>query len=243
MGDVSWLEQSAGDVRPDDVWLTNYERCVLNTLRFPKRRADWRLGRWTAKCAISLYANFQYRLEAFQKIEIRAASSGAPVAYIGDRLSSLTISISHRGDTAICGVGDHELEMGCDLELIETRSAAFLADYFTPQEQEQFANTSFVKMPLLSAILWSAKESTLKAVRTGLRLDTRCVGVDPLADAVATRGWLPLRIRYTGYRSVGERLFEGWWQPVGSTVRTFVADRLPNPPMCIAVPATCTKGW
>ena len=57
--DVYWLEQVEGDVPPNDDWLSASEAACLARLRFAKRRADWRLGRWTAKCAVSEYLSLQ----------------------------------------------------------------------------------------------------------------------------------------------------------------------------------------
>ena len=56
---VYWLEQSDGDVPVGDGWLSAGERATLDRLRIPKRRADWRLGRWTAKCAAAAYLNLE----------------------------------------------------------------------------------------------------------------------------------------------------------------------------------------
>ena len=50
-----WLQQSEEDVSTCDDWLSGDEAIVLRGLRFAKRRSDWRLGRWTAKCAVAAY--------------------------------------------------------------------------------------------------------------------------------------------------------------------------------------------
>jgi hypothetical protein len=39
-----WLTQTLADVPRQDDWLTPAERACLAKLRFPKRRAEWRLG-------------------------------------------------------------------------------------------------------------------------------------------------------------------------------------------------------
>ena len=89
-------------------------------------------------------------------------------------------------------------ELGCDLEIIEPRSDAFVADYFTTEEQALIARASAADRPRLLALLWSAKESALKALHEGLRLDTRCVIVSPFDESFDLNGWSPLRVRYTG---------------------------------------------
>lgn len=54
---VYWLEHRAEDVPPMDDWLSAGETVSLNGFRFAKRRADWRLGRWTAKHAVASFLN------------------------------------------------------------------------------------------------------------------------------------------------------------------------------------------
>ena len=79
---IYWLEQSARDVPADDNWLCPNELACLKNLRFAKRRADWRLGRWTAKRTVSACLDWPAYSQILAKIEIRATSSGAPEAVI-----------------------------------------------------------------------------------------------------------------------------------------------------------------
>ena len=72
--EVYWLEQSAADVPAEDEWLSESERTVLAGLRFPKRRADWRLGRWTAKCAAAGYLNLGGDAKSLAGVELLAGS-------------------------------------------------------------------------------------------------------------------------------------------------------------------------
>jgi 4'-phosphopantetheinyl transferase len=67
--------------------------------------------------------------------------------------------------------------IGCDLEVIEPRSRRFVLDYFTDAEAAEVAAASRSDRDLLANLVWSAKESALKALRTGLRRDTRTVEV------------------------------------------------------------------
>lgn len=43
------LVQQLEDVPADNHWLSARELAALDKLNIPKRRDDWRLGRWTAK--------------------------------------------------------------------------------------------------------------------------------------------------------------------------------------------------
>jgi len=232
-----WLEQTEADVPVENDWLSTNEVVCLNAMRFLKRRSDWRLGRWTAKCALSVHLDLPADARAFQKMEIRAAASGAPEALYRNHRSALTLSLSHRDGIAICAVAKSDVKMGCDLETVEPRSDAFVTDYFTPEEQALVARASAPNRDRLLALLWSAKESALKALHAGLRLDTRSVIVDPLSESFHIKGWSPLWVRFTEGGSSADQVFHGWWQRVDNIVRTVVANPQPEPPIPLHISA------
>jgi len=214
--EVGWLEQSEADLPADDGWLSAGERARLEGLRFPKRRLDWRLGRWTAKHAVARYLTLPDDSVVLAKLEIRAAPDGAPDVVFDGEPADVSMSLSHRDGRAMCAVAMPGTELGCDLELIEPRSDAFVADYFTAEEQALVAGTPVDLRPRMTTLLWSAKESALKALRQGLRLDTRCVTVE-LPEAEPAGLWHALQVRGQGRR------FDGWWSADGNFVRTVVA--------------------
>jgi 4'-phosphopantetheinyl transferase len=219
-----WLEQTLADLPAADDWLGAAEAVRLSGMRFPKRRADWRLGRWTAKHAVSFYLKLPVDPSSLARVEIRAAPSGAPEAFLGNEPAPVTISISHREGRAACAIAGSPAMLGCDLEIAEPRSDAFATDYFTAEEQDLVAQATEADRWRLLALLWSAKESALKALGEGLRLDTRSVAVDlqPHSSAVV---WQPLRAEYDG------RVFDGWWRQTDNLVRTMVAAPAPAPPL------------
>jgi len=221
---ICWLEQSESDVPLDNDWLSARELLRLRGLRFAKRRADWRLGRWTAKYAVGAYPHLSNQTRDFAEIEILPAPSGAPEVFFGNDPADVTISLTHRDGIAACAVGGADLLLGCDLEIVEPHSDAFIADYFTEKEQALLARAD--NKNLVSTLLWSAKESALKALRAGLRLDTRSVLVSPTLFSREFAGWRPLEVRYTN-----GQIFHGWWQQNGVLVRTLVADSVLPPPV------------
>ncbi|MBZ5720169.1 MAG: 4'-phosphopantetheinyl transferase superfamily protein [Acidobacteriia bacterium] len=246
-----WLQQSEADVPVENDWLGASEADRLNSMRFAKRRADWRLGRWTAKLAVAACLNEFCRPQALAGIEIRPATCGAPEVFIANQPAAVTISLSHCTGVAVCAVARSTVALGCDLEVIEPRSDAFVADYFTPEEQALVAQASATERPRLLTLLWTGKESALKALRAGLRLDTRCVRVSPwdslpgegesgdecLEDSAFTfplsyglNTWCPLQVRYTA-----GQIFSGWWQQTGSLLRTIVAAPPPAPPILLTL--------
>jgi len=229
---VYWFEQTEADVPAENDWLSADEAACLKGMGFAKRRADWRLGRWTAKRALSVCLDVPAHPQVFKKIEIRPAASGAPEVFFADQPTAVTISLSHRAGRAACAVAMSGMEMGCDLEMVEPHSNAFVADYFTSEEQALVARTAPVDRARLLALLWSAKESTLKALHEGLRLDTRCVIVSPFAASFDLNGWSPLRVRYTG-----GQVFQGWWQQADDILRTVVAAQPLDSPIPLIIPA------
>jgi 4'-phosphopantetheinyl transferase len=240
--EIYWLEQNESDVPADNQWLSPEESMCLHTLRFLKRRNDWRLGRWTAKHAIATCLHLPTDFRALANIEIHAAPSGAPEAFLDGEPANIAISLSHRSDTALCTVGPAATKFGCDLELIESHSEAFVDDYFTPSEQVLFARAPLHSRPLLLALLWSAKESALKALRVGLRLDTRSMCVIPgesqgqLLHVLSIPGaWRPVDVRYSE-----SEVFRGWWRAEGDLVRTVVSDFPIAPPRHVRTAVSST---
>jgi len=245
--ETHWLEQAANDVPAHDDWLSADEAVFLGRMRFNKRRADWRLGRWTAKRAAAAYLNLPEDPHALQEIEVRPAPSGAPELFVANRPEAVTISLSHRAGVAACAIAMGGVALGCDLEIIEPRSAGFFADYFTDEEQTLIARGAEKDRFRLVTVLWSAKESALKALREGLRVDTRSLIVtfSPQTDheheaapprlcSVAS-SWRPLQVCCGG----GE-ILQGWWQNTGELVRTLVGAPAPLPPIFLKECAVST---
>jgi 4'-phosphopantetheinyl transferase len=227
---VYWLEQTTADVPEENDWLSASEVGRLNAMRFAKRRADWRLGRWTAKRALSVYLGMLASSQVFKKMEIRSAPSGAPEAFF-ENLPAATISLSHRHGIAACTMAIHGVELGCDLEIVEPRSDAFAADYFTVEEQALIGRASMADRDRLLAVLWSGKESALKALHEGLRLDLRTVVVSPRNAESDSSSWSPMEVGYSDHR-----IFRGWWQHTDHIVRTVVAAPPPDPPIRLQIP-------
>ena len=229
---VHWLEQTKQDLPEENDWLSAGEISFLSRLRFAKRSADWRLGRWTAKHAVAAYLNLPRSPQALSRLEIRPARSGAPEAFCENKSAAVSISVSHSENRALCVVAPPAIDLGCDLELIEPRSDAFLSDYFTAQEQALVMREPVPNRPLLLTLFWSAKESALKALCEGLRLDTRSVIVAPVDLPSGLHDWSPLEVRCDA-----GKIFRGWWQNGNQMVRTVVAAPPPEPPVRLEVPA------
>ena len=186
--EIYWLQQTEADVPPGDDWLSGGERAILEGLRYAKRRADWRLGRWSAKCAAAAYLKSSIPPTCLAEIEVYALPSGAPQVVLPNGLAPVAISLSHRNSIGMCAIGRPDTAIGCDLEIVEAHSTAFMRDYFTEEEEWEIAQAPAGSRQTFVAVLWSAKESTLKALQEGLRLDTRSVSVrlGSRADEIST---------------------------------------------------------
>jgi 4'-phosphopantetheinyl transferase len=249
MMNVHWLEQSEADVPSQNDWLGANEAIRLSSMRFAKRRADWLLGRWTAKRALSAYLKLPFQPDVFWNLEVCAAESGAPEVFFGTESFPLTISLSHRAGRAVCAIAPSDAALGCDLEVAEAHSDGFIADYFSAEEQAVIAQSPATERPALVSLFWSAKESALKALHAGLRMDTRSVTVRLLNTApcsgeqdgrssedpscffrryLGRRGWQALHVSGSD-----GRVFHGWWQRSGDLLRTVVAAPPPAPPILL----------
>lgn len=216
---VRWFEQTEKDLPIENDWLSGNEITRLAGMRFPKRRSDWRLGRWTAKRALAFYLGMPSGPDVLRKIEIRPEPSGAPVTFIlGDRFP-VSISLSHSSGTALCAIAPEGVALGCDLEVVEERHPAFAADYFTDEEQQCVVSSPLSDRYRKLTLLWSAKESALKALRTGLRLDTRSVRVHLPETEFDPSSWSTFEVS-----SPGGQIFHGWHATADNLVRTIVAD-------------------
>lgn len=225
--EVFWFEQRLSDVPEHDLWLGKRELAKLSELRFAKRRSDWRLGRWTTKCALASYLKNSHSRETLSEIEIVAANDGAPEAWIGGQTAPAAISISHSNGIALTVVGCAQSPLGCDLEQVAPRSEGFLSDYFTAKEQIQFRFADRSLRPLLANLFWSAKESALKALRTGLRQDTRSLSVVLTEEFAHDREWHLIEVQ-----SCTSAVFSGWWREERGMLRTIVGQdpsSLPQP--------------
>jgi 4'-phosphopantetheinyl transferase len=240
---VRWLARGMHEVPRSVEWLSAAESARLETLRFPKRRGEVRLARWTAKLAIARALDLDDDAGALSLIEIRAAPTGAPTVFIGTERAPVAVSLTDRADWAVCVVAPADVGVGCDLELVEPRSDAFVRDWFTPTEQDLvFGAVPGEARHLLANLVWSAKESALKVLETGLRRDTRSVEVD-LMEAVGQERWAHLVVR-----AEEGAAFPGWWRRYGDFVLTFAADGHTGQPVSLEEPprlagATPSHSW
>ena len=122
-------------------------------------------------------------------------------------------------------VGSRNLAVGCDLEWVESREDYLILDYFTAEEISISTQCQESEKDLVVNLIWSAKETTLKILREGLRRDTRSVVVLPDlgGDKNEWHAW-------TARCLESSRHFYGWWRTSDGYVYTLASDQPTSPP-------------
>ncbi|MGZ5312530.1 MAG: 4'-phosphopantetheinyl transferase family protein [Solirubrobacterales bacterium] len=212
---IGWLTRSLADVPEGDEWLSARERAALAGVRSAKRASDWRLGRWAAKQALAAWSG-----AALGEMEVLAAEDGAPEALVGGEPAGAALSLSHREGRALAIVADATVAIGCDLEVIEPRSGAFVRTWLAPAERESVLAAGEAGGARLANLLWAAKEAAAKARREGLRLDVGGAVVSLMEDRPGEGEWRPLAVRWER-EGVTAR---GWWREEPGWVYACVSE-------------------
>jgi 4'-phosphopantetheinyl transferase len=227
-----WLARAEEQLPASGQWLTDNERRHAEGMRYTKRRADFLLNRWTLKLTVARALGWADDDGALARIEARPAPDGAPELFVDSQPTGRGVSLTDRAGCAACLVADEPAAIGCDLELVEPRSDAFVHDYLTGAEAS-FVTAAGPAHDVAANLIWSAKESALKVLRTGLRRDTRSVEVTVADLAPPERSWSALEVR-----SAEGAVFGGWWRRSGPfLLTTCAAGGLAQPAALEAVSA------
>jgi 4'-phosphopantetheinyl transferase len=193
--------------------LSASELAKFSAFHFPKRRDEWLLGRWAAKSLPHSLPKYQdYPLD---QIEILNTPEGAPYIQVpGGNREQCCLSLSHSGQLAVCTLTvDQGLRVGVDLEKIETRTETFVLDYFTATERRLVEALAGETRAEAVTLIWSTKESMLKALKVGLRQDTRSVEVRGLEGVPYAHKsnftWNKIEV---GEPNPEGRAWSAWWQ-------------------------------
>jgi 4'-phosphopantetheinyl transferase len=229
VAEVVWFSAGLAHVAGDDGWLDPVLADRLGRMRYTKRLVEARLGRWTAKQALARSLGLSTDPATLADVVVLNAPDGAPEAFVAGEPAGVVIAMTDRADWAVSAVLAGKARVGCDLEIVEPRSAAFVRDYFTPPEHSLVAAGDH---DLMANLIWSAKESALKVLRTGLRRDTRSVVVrcDPATSDEPT-AWRPLTV------TAGDGPdMPGWWIRYGEFILTLCAAVATEPPRSLEDP-------
>jgi 4'-phosphopantetheinyl transferase len=224
MNAVVWHVCRITEVPDDDDWLTDDERVVMSGLAIAKRRADWRLGRWTAKRLLSAELQVPMR-----RVEIRSAGDGAPDAFVDGVPAEVSLSLSHRDGVAVAALARPPTTVGIDLETLESRSDAFVREWLSGEERATLAPSGTAR-DLQVLCCWTGKEASAKVLREGLRLDVRRAVV---VAGPPDRSWTPLTVTWRADACT----HRGWWCHDDSRVIAVVTD--PPTPAPVASSDRC----
>ncbi len=239
----------------DEALLCGAERARLAALHVPRRRAEWLVGRATAKAVVVAALK-----EAFPgpwsraAVEIATQASGMPCARLateargvagftpGQRLP-VSVSISHTQGNAVCAAtcppraGAPLRVRGVDLGVIEQRSRELVADFFTDDEQRYVREGPAEEHDLRANLIWCAKEAVLKTVGLGLTIDTLEVSCRPGSGptdpvewplAPADDAWHPFLAICGPGLLAGGAMLRGIWRPFPGLVAALAARTAPG---------------
>jgi 4'-phosphopantetheinyl transferase len=222
-----WLARGEDRLPPVGEWLTAAERSRAEGLRYAKRRTDFLLGRWTLKLAMARVLGWPDQATQLARIESRPAPGGAPRLYLDGVPAARGISLTDRAGCAVCLVAARAATVGCDIEVVEPRSDAFVRDYLTPAERRVVAGAGPARHKAAN-LIWSAKESALKVLGTGLRRDTWSVEVTVADLTPPDRTWSPLQVC-----TAEGAVFPGWWRQSGPFLVTACWPGGGSPPVAL----------
>jgi 4'-phosphopantetheinyl transferase len=225
------MARGESEVPRTQAWLSDDEAERASGLRFTKRRTEYLLRRWVCKQAVAAAVGLSGDPSSLARIEVGNHPNGAPFVRVDRELVELDVSLTDRAGWGLCLVGEDLSRVGCDLEVVEPRSEGFVTNFLTPVEQAFVDSGAQSDRDWAVNLIWSAKESALKVLRTGLRRDTYSVEVvlDGLSPGpAATRGWARLEVR----TAEGGRL-PGWWRRDGAFLVTVASERPLAPPVTL----------
>ena len=145
---------------PAERLLSAKEKAFYQTLKFPKRRAEWLGGRFALKQLLLPEPGAD-----LTRVEVLPSASGKPVVYVDGSLYTGAFSITHSHGWAAAGMSEECRFLGIDLEKVEHRISAWAEDFFHPQERTRMDDE------FLTA-LWTKKEAVVKLLGTGLSLNS-----------------------------------------------------------------------
>jgi 4'-phosphopantetheinyl transferase len=235
-GGHRWLALGEEALPTEEQWLAPGEAATLARLRYTKRRTEFLLRRLVTKHAVASVTGRPTDPATLAGIEVRNAPSGAPYVCVDGAPIEVGVSISDRAGWAVCVTSPTEpLAVGCDLELVEPRSPGFVCDFLTTTEQRLVGScVAGDERDAVVNLIWSAKESALKVLGTGLRRDTQTLEVIPAAPR--GDGWGALTVR-----AAEGTVFPGWWRREGRFLLTVATQMAAPPPATLGDPGVLAR--
>lgn len=155
-------------------FLHGEERSYYETLKAGRRINSYLMGRLAAKSALAAYTGFP-RLQDFW---IKNGIFQQPVA-VGPSCGNLDITITHCDALAAAAAFSDELLIGMDIERIDPARIEVFESQLT-QAERQLAGQLTCGRDEFAVMLWTAKESLSKALKTGFTIPISLLEVNRL---------------------------------------------------------------
>lgn len=148
-------------------WLSMEERRCLQSFGSEKRRREFTLGRAAARQLVGQHLDL-----APSEVPLVVADDGA-VDVVG---RDLHLSIAHSGPHAVATLAPHPV--GVDLEAVVERDHSLIRFLLHPDERDRVMRLFPYDTAPTIVLLWTLKESVLKARRSGFRLSPKKLRID-----------------------------------------------------------------
>jgi 4'-phosphopantetheinyl transferase len=148
--------------RAGDGWLGPTEARHVAALKFPKRRDEYRLGRYVAKSAVAAWLG----APALSAIDIVPGAFQQPIVHAGVT-EPVGVTLAHSGDLAVAIAHELGHPLGVDLELIDPARLDVVRSQVSAAELAKIDGQPLPE-PARAFLLWTAKEALSKALRCGL---------------------------------------------------------------------------
>lgn len=155
-------------------WLHVKELKYYLTLAYEKRMKDYLSGRYVAKKAISAFVDNQ----DLGEILIQQGIFQQPIIKYPCE-HNIQVSITHCDDLSASIVFPEEFPMGIDIEKISVKLKGTFKSQMTENEKE-IVESFFYSEEAMLTLLWTAKESLSKVLKTGLTIPLEILEVTNL---------------------------------------------------------------
>ncbi len=146
--------------------LHDSEKERLALMKSPLRQATYATSRYAAKQALTALIPIEHLTD----IHIDNGIFGHPISR-HPHIHNTTLSISHKQDRTIAIAFPESHPMGIDIEPIQPDKTRVITSRFTPHEHQLQDHTT-LDAATFATLIWTAKESLSKIIKTGLMIHT-----------------------------------------------------------------------
>jgi 4'-phosphopantetheinyl transferase len=173
---VCFIDKSHFDKEEAINFMHSEERKYLDKLKYDKRIWSFLLGRISSKLALKELVE----IPSFSSIQIKSGVFGFPVLHC-KKVANFQTSITHTDNIAGAIVFPEEHPLSIDIERVEQSKLKAIKSVLTLDEEILLKSNSLHNSEGLT-MLWSAKESLSKLLKTGMMLDFKFLEIDKIIN-------------------------------------------------------------